>query len=642
MQVRSLAVAVSLLLVPVSSGCRSSEAVPQLLNVMDVGPRIVSRGDTLEIAGSGFPSKRTARVTLIGTIFRPGREPLNDVMIDVDGTAATPSKIELSVSDALLEAACGKGDAALHATFRGAVEVSFPAITPGALPITGTVHDVTIDLRAPVRRSATAAQADEGSRVLALVGIKPAADLPATGGVAVAEVEKDGAADQAGIAPGDVLATCDGWTVLDPGDVVPSGRNRFTTLGVRRGDAPIAERAVALRGYRPRGSTDLLGVALVLGTAAAAIVFFASPFGRGLTWLERWTGRSGPRRGRDAVAWMATSAHALLGGTGDPLAELWPTLAVLGTSALVAVAPFARSLLGIGPDVGTGFVLATMLAVALALTSGRAKTSKSWSFVASLRLAGWTLAHHLPALGAVACAVALTGSLSMSDLVAAQGGEPWHWLAVRSPAGPLMLALTMWPVLLEIRGPRTALPDAITDAPRSDDGAVLPPAAWAATLLLSSVASAAWLGGWSLPFVDTAAQARSFPLTALGATFFLAKTWALALAMATLRAVLPRPRIEQTGRPLVTIGGPAALVGMALTAGWIAWDPAPIVRRGVAAVLCGLSLLLVIHALRRLAGATRGAAQAQVSPFLLVAAVDRGAGVRRLVAMVALRAVVRR
>jgi NADH-quinone oxidoreductase subunit H len=379
----------------------------------------------------------------------------------------------------------------------------------------------------------------------------------------------------------------------------------------------MAERSVALRGYRPRGSTDLLGVALVLGTAAAAIVFFASPLGRALTWLERWTGRSGPRRGRDAVAWMATSAHALLGGKGDPVAELWPTLAVLGTSALIAAAPFARSLVGVGPDVGTGLVLATTLAVALALTSGRKKEKQAWSFRESVRLAGWTLSHHLPALAAVACAVALTGSLSMSDLVAAQGGEPWHWLAVRSPAGPLMLALTLWPVMLEIRGPRVALPDAITDAPRTDDGAVLPPAAWAATLLLSSVASAAWLGGWALPFVDMAAQGRSFPLTALGAIFFLAKTWALALAMATLRAVLPRFRLDQTGRPLVSIGAPAALAGIAVTAGWIAWDPAPIVRRGVAAVLCGLTLLLIVHALRRMAGATRGAAQPQVSPFLL-------------------------
>ena len=42
-------------------GCRAVEPVPQLLNLLDAGPRQLTAGDTFEITGSGFPAQRSAR-----------------------------------------------------------------------------------------------------------------------------------------------------------------------------------------------------------------------------------------------------------------------------------------------------------------------------------------------------------------------------------------------------------------------------------------------------------------------------------------------------------------------------------------------------------------------------------------------------
>ena len=62
---------------------------------------------------------------------------------------------------------------------------------------------------------------------------------------------------------------------------------------------------------------------------------------------------------------------------------------------------------------------------------------------------------------------------------------------------------------------------------------------------------------------------------------------------------------------------PTSLLCFAATAGFLLLDPAPMVRRVLATVACGLLTVLFVHVVRRLAAAVRGAgAQPQVSPFL--------------------------
>src|SRR5258706_12729825 len=84
-----------------SSGCVSTEAPPQLLNVLDFAPREAEVGDRLEVIGAGFPEGKTAHVVFKGTLHRPGRKPIKGVEIDVDAASSTAAKIDMMFTEGL-------------------------------------------------------------------------------------------------------------------------------------------------------------------------------------------------------------------------------------------------------------------------------------------------------------------------------------------------------------------------------------------------------------------------------------------------------------------------------------------------------------------------------------------------------------
>src|SRR3954465_9158108 len=137
-----------------SVGCVSTEAPPQLLNVLDFAPREAEVGDRLEVIGAGFPEGKTAHVLFKGTLNRPGHKPIKGVEIETEGASSSADKIEMTFTEGLQTAFCGAGDEAVHTTFNGDVIVSFPASTGGALPITGSVRGVRVDFRPPNARRA--------------------------------------------------------------------------------------------------------------------------------------------------------------------------------------------------------------------------------------------------------------------------------------------------------------------------------------------------------------------------------------------------------------------------------------------------------------------------------------------------------
>ena len=53
----------------VGPGCRAYEPLPQLVSIVDVGPRASSQGDTLELTGASFPVKKVGRVVLLGDLL---------------------------------------------------------------------------------------------------------------------------------------------------------------------------------------------------------------------------------------------------------------------------------------------------------------------------------------------------------------------------------------------------------------------------------------------------------------------------------------------------------------------------------------------------------------------------------------------
>ncbi len=607
-----------------AAGCRAYEPLPQLVSLVDVGPRSTSQGDTLELSGASFPVKKTGRVLLIGDLLRPGQEPERGIEVEAEGMSPDGMRVEVPVTEALLARLCGRAEMAVHTTFRGTVQVVFAPVTPGALPITGSMQDVVLDFRpAHPRKAQVQAQQEEADRVLALLGLTVADEAAGSGGLMVRSVEDGGAAQQAGLKPNDVLMSLDGATLLERADAIPSGRQRFATVVVQR-EGGIAERHLPLRGYKPGAAGDLVGVGALLGAAAALMLLLASPLGRAFGWAERWAARGASAPGRrNPIVWLASCLLAFWrGDAAHAGSDALPYVVFLLASGLCSTLPFSRAIVGMEFDVATVLLPAVVLAAVVALGAGRRPDGVRWSPLNGVKLALWTLLHHLPTIAATACVVAQSGSLLLSDAVRAQGGEPWTWTALRTPVGPLLLALFLAPTLLDRAAPATRLPDAeplaltspLAPLPRAGVGGAL---GWGATFLLCGVASALLLGGWSLPLVDRATQERVFALQALGALLFLVKTWALALAVAVVRETVPRLRIDQATRPLLTRWLPLTVLAGAFTAVWMLAEPGPLVRRVVAGAGSALVVVMLGLLARRVATAVRGAgAQPHVSPFL--------------------------
>lgn len=615
-------------LAALTTSCQSREAVPQLLTVLDAGPRVVSPGEVIEISGTSFPPKKAARVTFVGSIMRPGHGPDEGVEIEAEGSSPNGAKLEVLLADALVARFCGPKDAALHATFRGDVEVSFAPVTAGALPLTGTLHDVVIDVRpGNDRRAAQAALRDEADRVLSMLGVRVSDDAATTvGGLVVTEVQDDSAASSAGIARGDVLLSLDGWTILDKGDVIPSGKSRFARFGVLRAEiGQVVERQVELRGYKPRGSTDLLAVGLILSGVSTILLFFASPVARWLTWIDRWAGRAAlAGHGRkNIVLWLLSCLLSFWrGDAGQAGTEVLPYVVFLVASGLASLLPFGKAALLVEPDAATTFIVPLALSLVVALGSGQHAKTGRYSPVASLKLALWMLAYHLPSAAAGLCVMAMTGSISLADIVRSQSGAPWQMHALKSPVGPLLVLLFFAPIILDRAPARTSIPDAeplaITGVHALRDRAgVAGSMHWGSMFLLCALGTALLFGGWSLPFVDPGTQSRSFALEALGALLFLVKTWGLSLLCAVLRETFPRVRVDQSGSPLLRFFLPLTAAAAALTAGWLVWDPAPVFRQTISLVGAVMLLALFAHVLRRLSVVVKTAgAHPHVSPFL--------------------------
>ncbi|MGH7439686.1 MAG: hypothetical protein ACRENE_28690, partial [Polyangiaceae bacterium] len=258
---------------------------PQLVQVTDVSPREVERGDAVAIAGEGFPAGKPARVTFRGTLSRPGERAVRDTEIVTMGTVVGPERVVFSMGEAAEALFCGAGDMATHTTFEGDVEVAFAAAARGAPPVGGTLSRVVFDVR-PSMRSSDAARDVEGARLLEWLGAHAAAapDTRVAAGVTLDRVTPGSRAEAAGLGAGDVVTRFDGVRVASVGDLLPApGEREASAIVRRRGSADETPLPLGVSGFR-RAPLDQLALPLVLVLAALALVFlFAAP----TPWLLR-------------------------------------------------------------------------------------------------------------------------------------------------------------------------------------------------------------------------------------------------------------------------------------------------------------------------------------------------------------------
>jgi NADH-quinone oxidoreductase subunit H len=630
-------------------GTGSSRTALELIQVKDLAPRDVERGDRIGIVGTGFPAGKSARVTFRGTLRRPGEKALASAEVVLPGVAVGPEEVEIAVNEPAEALFCGAGDRALHTTFEGDVEVAFSAAIAGTAPIAGTLHGVTLD----VRPSATAAALDgdaEGLRVLAFLGMRV---VPNGGGAGlrVESVDPGSRAQAAGIAEGDVLAAFDGVRVGATGDVVPAAGEREAIVGVRRAGSPNeTTRALAVAGLRRSPPTAFLGSALFIVSAIALVLLFCAPLpGRMATWLAHAASRQAEpataatsARSRLAAAWARASAFVAQDvappRSGRKRNGVDPgvgqgALADAAAYAALAVMPLGQYVVAARLDVALLFSAATLALVGASFLDGFGGRGER-SLWRGAQGAFFVAVGHLPAAAALASVVVMTGSLRIQEIERAQGAWPWEWLAFRDPAALVSFALFV-SVLVAARDGLGGPPGSGRTAPASGLAALVlaPPAApprsgaWIHTvlrvhrILFAGLAAVLFLGGWALPGLSPAQQDARPALQLLGDLWLLGKTVAVVGFVSLLRWALPlspragAPRIAGLGRALLPTLLP--LAALALTFAWSVWNPPRAQALLVSSALVAVVALLALAFAQRLwHGMTAAGRDRHVSPFL--------------------------
>jgi NADH-quinone oxidoreductase subunit H len=622
------------------AGCVTNEAPPQLLNVLDFAPREAEVGDRLEVIGAGFPEGRSAHILFKGTLYRPGHKPVKGVEIDVESASSSADKIEMMFTEGLQTAFCGSGDDAMHTTFKGDVVVSFPASSPGALPITGSARDVQIDFRAPsARRAVVQAREDEGDRALRFMGLTVSDESPASGGLAITAVRPASPGDRAGILAGDLITSFEGVRVVSKADINPTGASRFAAMSVRRnGDQPVDDsKQISMEGYRPSAPADLLAAGLILLVAAAIIMLFMAPVAGIITWVERrvsarMQSRIGPNRAgpQGFLVWMADGIKSIVKEdiipteSDHPLFRLAPYLVFMGVSATFCVMPFGQHLIAADLDIGILFVIAVTSLVTIGLMMGGWASNNKWSMLGGIRSAAQIISYEIPGAVAIVCIVMMTGSLRVQSIIQAQGGLPWEWYMFRNPITFVLFFLWFTTALAEGNRAPFDLPEAESElvAGYSTEYSGMRYlffffAEWANVFVMCGIASAIFLGGWQIPGVTPAQQEANFGLQCLGAVLFQVKSWFLIFVVIWIRWTLPRVRIDQMMNLCWKWFVPASFVAFILTGVWVVWSPLPVVQSIIGIGMFALWMAVVVYFCLRVRYNLRAAnVQVHLNPFL--------------------------
>jgi NADH-quinone oxidoreductase subunit H len=586
-----------------------------LLQVSAVLPAEAQFGDSLQVVGDGFALGSPASVTFRGDVYRAAHEPAR---VDVSLRAETESQRELSVQlpRNMESAFCGPEQSASHATFRGDVQVAIAAKTPGAPPVTGTLHGAVIELYPAVKTQlAEERRVALGRRALAFFGIDVAED--ASGGLVVVGVASGSRALSADLRQGDRFARSGGLSVLQPSDLVPEPA-RVLEVAVLRG--PV-ERLLRLEtdGFWSTPPSELNWGAVLLGALALACLGFASPAPRVLGWLAQ--NLIEPLRARSSGMLAGAARRQLPRAIGPKLIDqLGGVLGLLVWFAILAalLSPVLRR----SPiDLTLGL---------FALMFGAATLLGAWHLVRGGRVDGrWSLLRGTQAAlsqcvttapGWVALlSVCFETGVDFDEMVRAQGAAPWRWNAFSNPGLLVLFLLLLLTALPRLGKPAWRLAHARPPraAWRARGDNLL---GWLYVCSMCAVACIAFLGGDAWPGQTQDASRAALVPSLASALVLSAKYTGLVLFVSFLRTLALNVTTRDWAPVSARVCVPLSLAAAGLTYGWRSLDSlAPFWRwlqlgfgpASVAAVLLVFGVLAV-----RIMLALRQSPPPSLSPWL--------------------------
>ena len=312
------------------------------------------------------------------------------------------------------------------------------------------------------------------------------------------------------------------------------------------------------------GLDPVLANFLVMVIVGSLLVTFFAVFAGFATYLERrlsakFQSRVGPNRVGPfgLLQWLADAVKLILKedilptGADKLLFRLAPFIIVAGLFPTFVVLPWGKDLIPADLNVGIlYFVAITALVVVAILMAGWGSNSK-WALLGGMRAAAQIVTYEIPVAMGLLPVIMVAGSLSVGDLMAAQGAMPWEWFAFQTPFTALAFFIFFVGSIAEANRVPFDLPEAESELVAGFFTeytgfrfAVFGMAEFGGMWVISAMTAAVFLGGGNIPMFLTG-HVTGIAFTALTVLVYLSKVAFVLFLIIWLRWTLPRFRIDQ-------------------------------------------------------------------------------------------------
>ncbi len=263
-------------------------------------------------------------------------------------------------------------------------------------------------------------------------------------------------------------------------------------------------------------------------------------------------------------------------GANKALFVLAPVMAIMPALAAWAVIPFSPTLVLANIDAGLLYVMAiTSVGVYGIIIAGWASNSK-YAFLGALRSAAQMVSYELAMGFALVCVLMAAQSLNLGEIVRMQQGNwgflNWFWI----PLFPMFLVYLIAGVAETNRAPFDVAEgesEIVAGFHVEYSGmafAVFFLAEYANMILVSTMCSVMFLGGWLSPVPLALASAIGLPwLAADGFPWLLVKLFVVVSSFLWFRATFPRYRYDQIMRLGWKVFLPLTIFWIVLLGAWM-------------------------------------------------------------------------
>ncbi len=404
-------------------GC-AHEPAPDLLDLHRIDPPTLEEGSELRVEGMGFAEHRSGTLTLVGTLYAPGRTPRSvrwTTAIEPETHSLVAIRLDERHINEILEGAH-------HGTFVGHVEVEFAPIMEGRPILRGELEQVTLNVFSAVHPLGS-----DAAKFASYLGLSLSSNHE------IEHLDPKGIAAQSGLELGDRLLSLDGVHLDSFADFVPAPHMTTSVVSyLERGAQDAIETQL------PRADFQLLDVALSMNGLA-----FALGVGLSLVMIARpprfvvWMASVRHRGPRPSLKWLAGVSRRgqVLGYLSFALVAAGYFLLTSGVFALEHF-DFLLSLTG-------GVVLLLISAFLLGGVSGSGRFSLLGAFGSTTT----ALLITIPIIIAALCRSADVGSLHLAEVDGAQSVWGTQIGALQAPWS-LLLSIGYLLALIPIAGRR--------------------------------------------------------------------------------------------------------------------------------------------------------------------------------------------